>query len=523
MARAVRLRSALLALALVAALALPTEVEGHRPGAAGSSSLPRAATHVILVVGDGMSRAAEIAASRFLTGTDAGLAWHAAEFEYQGFASTWDVTTYDRHAEALGLPAHAPASFLPNAGYDVLRGGVAPWPVSRLGQDRYFLEKLPLRGSEARIPATDSASAATALATGVKTDEGNLAWAPGDAPGGALPTIAERARARRGAAIGIVTTVPFAHATPAAFVAHSTSRDAAEAISRQILALGPEVVIGGGHPLHYRPQRSGDPERWMSDDALAALKRPGSGWTVVERRTGEDGGRTLLRAAAQVRPGQRLLGLFGGANGAFEPAVPAADGSATVRRGSAENPSLAEAAVAALTVLARDPDGLFLLVEQGDVDWACHAGDYAWMVGAVWDLDAAVRAIAAFVDRPGDGVTWENTLLVVTADHANGHLRLGPARGRGILPAPGDGAYTWGDPAVGEPPGHTNELVTLAARGARARALFSEVEGRWYPGTRVVDNTQIHEVLARAMGLVPPARRPAPRPRPVGAARRPDR
>jgi alkaline phosphatase len=218
-------------------------------------------------------------------------------------------------------------------------------------------------------------------------------------------------------------------------------------------------------------------------------------------RSREDGGRALLRGAAEVGPGRALLGLFGGGDGAFEPPVAASDGSAAVRRGSPENPSLADATLAALTVLARDPDGLFLVVEQGDIDWASHAGDYRWLVGAVSDLDQAVRAAEAFVDRPGDAVTWENTLLVVTADHANGHLRLGPSRGRGVLPLRGDGAFTWGDPRSNAPSGHTNELVTLAARGARAGALFAEVEGRWYPGTRIVDNTQIHDVMARAMGL----------------------
>jgi alkaline phosphatase len=270
------------------------------------------------------------------------------------------------------------------------------------------------------------------------------------------------------------------------------------------MAFRPEVVIGGGHPHLFRPQWPDEPARWMSLDDYAAAKRPGSGWVVVER-TGEDGGRALLRAASQVRPGERLPGLFGGRDGAFEPAVPADDGSAAVRPGSVENPSLADAAVAALTVLARDPDGLFLLVEQGDVDWASHTGDYRWLIGAVWDLDQAVRAIAAFVDRPGDALTWENTLLVVTADHANGHLRLGPSRGKGVLPARGDGAFSWGEPGADVPSGHTNELVTLAARGARAKALFGEEEGRWYPGTRILDNTQVHGAMSRGLGLAPPA------------------
>jgi alkaline phosphatase len=410
------------------------------------------------------------------------------------------VTTYDRHAEALGLPPYTPGCFRPAVGYDVKRGGASPWPVSRLGRDDYLVRPLPLRGQPPEIPAADSASAATALATGVKTDEGNLAWAPGDREGGALVTIAQRARERLGAAIGLVTTVPFSHATPAAFVAHSTDRHAYEAIAREILAWRPEVVVGGGHPRAARRTRVLRPERWVAPEEYAAVRKPGSGWVVVER-AGEDGGRALLRAASGLRDGERLLGLFGGADGGFEPAVPSRDGSGAVRIGNRENPSLADAATAALTVLARDPEGFFLVVEQGDIDWATHAGDFAWLVGAVWDLDQAVRAIAAFVDRPGDAVTWETTLVVVTADHANGHLRLGRPLGKGALPSRGDGSHTWGAPGANAPSGHTNELVTLAARGAGAKALFSAVEGRWYPGTRIVDNTQIHDAMARAMGL----------------------
>jgi alkaline phosphatase len=498
-------RARLAGMAMALAIALPSSGDA-RSAAAPAAPLARPAPrNVVLLVGDGMSRASEIAASRFLTGQDDGLAWHGAEFEYQGFASTWDVTTYDRHAEALGLAPYAPGTFLPNVAYDVLRGGVAPWPVSRAGQDRYLLGKLPLRGGAPRVPGADSAAAATALATGVKTDEGNLAWAPGDREGGALVTIAERARRERGAAIGVVTTVPFSHATPAAFLAHSTTRHAYEEIARQMIAAKPDVIVGGGNPDASRRTRPGEPERWVDPEDYAAARQPGSGWVVVDR-TGDDGGRALLRAASQVRPGQRLLALFGGADGSFERAVPQTDGSATVRIGNAQNPSLADATTAALTVLARDPEGFFLLVEQGDVDWANHAGDYAWVVGAVWDLDQAVRAVIAFVDRPGDAVTRENTLVVVTADHENGHLRLGPSRGKGVLPRRGDGGYTFGDPAADVPSGHTNELVTLAARGAGAKARFATVEGSWYPGTRIVDHTQIHEVMLRALGLEDPAR-----------------
>ena len=146
--------SALVAVGRPRALALARGGGGSAGACArpGRASQPRRARHVILVVGDGMSRATEIAASRFLHGRDDGLAWHGPEFEVQAYASTWDVTTYDRHAEALGFPPYSPTGFLANVGYDVARGGDAPSPRSPLGQDRYFLAPLPLRGGDPREP-----------------------------------------------------------------------------------------------------------------------------------------------------------------------------------------------------------------------------------------------------------------------------------------------------------------------------------------------------------------------------------
>ncbi|MDX9710724.1 MAG: hypothetical protein RBT64_14345 [Trichloromonas sp.] len=41
---------------------------------------------------------------------------------------------------------------------------------------------------------------------------------------------------------------------------------------------------------------------------------------------------------------------------------------------------------------------------------------------------------------------------------------------------------------------HTNELVSLYAKGAAAD-LFMSREGSWYPGTNLLDNTHIYEVM----------------------------
>ena len=53
------------------------------------------------------------------------------------------------------------------------------------------------------------------------------------------------------------------------------------------------------------------------------------------------------------------------------------------------------------------------------IDWANHANDFRRLIGTMWDLDEAVRAAVAFIERPDDDITWANTLLIVTADHGN--------------------------------------------------------------------------------------------------------
>jgi len=218
-------------LAFLAAMAIGSSCSLFGMDASGSAK-PR---HVFLFIGDGMSYGSEVAASRYLYGADEGLAWHA--FPFRAWAATWDASAYDVFAADALAPGFDESSFDPLLGYDPARGGEEPWP---LGPDaRAYL----LRA------ATDSASAATAIATGLKTENGNIAWARGDPSGGALVTIAESARSRLGSAVGIVSTVPFNHATPAAFAAHSPRRDAYAGIAAEILgSTKPEVLIGGGHP-----------------------------------------------------------------------------------------------------------------------------------------------------------------------------------------------------------------------------------------------------------------------------------
>ncbi|GEM_PF-6405696 len=81
--------------------------------------------------------------------------------------------------------------------------GDKPYPFvpDNLAREMYFLQLIS--GKE---PATDSASSATTMSTGFKTDDGNIAWKPGDPPNGNLETIAEMLRREKGFAIGVAST-----------------------------------------------------------------------------------------------------------------------------------------------------------------------------------------------------------------------------------------------------------------------------------------------------------------------------
>jgi len=211
-----------------------------------------------------------------------------------------------------------------------------------------------------------------------------------------------------------------------------------------------------------------------------------------------------------VETGQRLLGVFGepSLNFGYRPAVDAPGAPAFVQA-NPENPTLAGVVTATLDVLEQDPDGFFALFEQGDIDWANHENNFKNMLGSVWDLDQAVRTAEAFVNQPG-GPEWSDTLLIVTADHANSYLRLLVPLGLGDLPRQEwldrnhNGVFEGGE--WNYPDGeisyrtttHTNEPVTLQARG-QAASLFEHYAGAWYPGTCLVDNTQIFSVMRQAV------------------------
>ncbi len=283
---------------------------------------------------------------------------------------------------------------------------------------------------------TDSAAAATALFSGHKTSNGRISVSAD----GRIRylTITEEARLL-GMAVGAVTSVPISHATPAAWIAHNDSRQNGCAIANEGIWGNPnttgqttdpfyggghgdtlppiDVLIGGGHPNW----NVNNPYIDNSIREKLILENNQSGkHRFVERVAGSaDGGSRLLSIAAETTT-NKLVGLFGGVNGNLEYRL--ADGSGI----NLENPSLREMALAAIEVLNKNPNGFILLVEGGAIDSAAHNNDMNEMIGELIEFNETIQAVINWVDDPTSSANWNNTLIIVTADHETGYLTRAP-------------------------------------------------------------------------------------------------
>jgi len=233
---------------------------------------------------------------------------------------------------------------------------------------------------------TDSASSATAYATGQDTVIGRLSMSPS---GKVMTTILEVAR-KHGKSTGLVATSELTHASPAAFGSHVESREQAADIADQYFDNQwneepvIDVFLGGGLSKMQRTDR----------DLVSEFRQ--AGYEVA-----------LNRSELQGMQGGRLLGLF------------APEGLPRAWDRSDETPSLAEMTEVALRALNKNPKGFFLMVEGSQVDWASHDNSVAGVISEMEDFIAAIRVVLDFARRSSD------TLVIVTADHETGGMSLG--------------------------------------------------------------------------------------------------
>ena len=89
---------------------------------------------------------------------------------------------------------------------------------------------------------------------------------------------------------------------------------------------------------------------------------------------------------------------------------------------SAANHSLKEMTVKALDILAQDPDGFFLMIEGGQIDWAGHNNDAGTMLHEMLKFDETIDYVYQWVKQRND------TLMLVTADHETGSFGFSYSR-----------------------------------------------------------------------------------------------
>ena len=260
------------------------------------------------------------------------------------------------------------------------------------GRKSLLMNSLPYqtntRTKSANAIITDSAAAATAIACGVKTDNGMLGVDPRT---NRLESVAEVAK-KAGKKVGIVTTVAVVHATPGGFYAHRRNRGLSYQIALDLIASGFDYFCAGGVYDKFDDRKDAEYRGNVFDLARQA------GYTVnIDDR----------QAWAALAPGSKSWSVFGASGMQF---TIDADGS---------QPTLAEIVAKGIEVLD-DPNGFFLMCEGGKVDYAGHANDAATDLREVLALDDAVEVALRFYERHPD-----ETLVVTTGDHETGGLSMG--------------------------------------------------------------------------------------------------
>ncbi|SDQ76047.1 alkaline phosphatase [Microbacterium sp. cf332] len=448
-----------LALASIPALAA-TATTG-----AGTGTDPSAPKNIILLISDGAGYNQFDAASLFEHGTSA------------------HQVTVD---PASGAIAHAPA--VPGQVYENWPVQVGQSHYSASGRAEYVTEQAWGDFTWVASGATDSAAAGTALGTGVKTNNGMLGITPG---GDRLLTVGEQAQAV-GKKVGLVTSVPFNHATPAGFIAHNADRNDYQGLAAEMIDSGVDVLMGGGHPYYTDAHESRAANwTWIAEDDYQRVASGATPYTFVEDRADFE----VLAAGGDVP--EKVFGLaqvaetlqYNRPGLTNDDVLPYSDPANDV----ADLDTLAQGA---LNVLDTGDEGFFLMVEGGAVDWAGHANQSTRLVEEQIAFNDAVEAVESWVDSNS---SWDETLVIVTADHETGYL-AGPGSGP-------DAGWTPLTGAAGELPGldwhsggHTNALVPVFARGAGADVLDARADQWDLVRGAYLDNTAIGETIFDFLG-----------------------
>lgn len=308
---------------------------------------------------------------------------------------------------------------------------------------KLHMQRMPIVGLMRTHPVnevvTDSAAAATAMACGIRTNNGVVGMGT---DGKKYLTILEGAK-HKGMSTGLVATSAITHATPACFGAHVRDRDNEIDIAEQLLENKIDVLLGGGRKFFLPEDRHG--ERQDGRNLIEEARQVG--YSYVE-----------AGAELEDAQGPYLLGLLQDAElTTLEP-----------------EPTLARLADKALEILRRNDNGFFLMVEGSQIDWACHDNDKDNTIRQTLLFDEAVKVAMDFA------IEDRETLVIVTGDHETGGLIAGNEDGDSGV------GYSW---STG---GHTAMPLPVYAFGPRAMDFAG-----------VYDNSELTKKIANRLKIEP--------------------
>ena len=265
------------------------------------------------------------------------------------------------------------------------------------GQDNVNFTGFPVVNFITTVSAnslvTDSSAAGTALASGVKIDNGVVGLDP---DGNTVSCLTEWAHAA-GFGTGVATSVGVNHATPASFAAHSEKRGNYEEIALQMIDSPVDFMAGST----FLVQRNTG-----HDAAYFEHKADSAGITIYK-------GPSAIQGIDVTKP--RVLCLSAKAEDSIPYAIDRKE----------DDTQLADFTDAGI----RYPEsrygkkGFFFMIEGGKVDYAGHSNDAAACFQEVNDMAKSVDLALAFLARYP-----KETLIVITADHETGGLMLGSGR-----------------------------------------------------------------------------------------------
>jgi alkaline phosphatase len=237
--------------------------------------------------------------------------------------------------------------------------------------------------------STDSAAAATALASGCKGNDSVL----GICADGTIPKTVLEVAKEKGMRVGLVTNAAIYDASPAAFIGHVKSRRNYSEILDQYLKIAPDLLLGGGRDQFLPRGQAGGRRK---DDVNLIQLFVSKGYQYVSDKN----------ELERIKQG-KVLGLFSLQDMSFE-----------IDRDKKTEPSVYDMTEAAIRLLYNgNSRGFAVFIESENVDTAGHLNDVASVIHGYLEFDRAIGLAYEFYrNHP------QETLILVTADHETGGL-----------------------------------------------------------------------------------------------------